>query len=73
MFADVAFDKAVAAVRLAWLPEQGAVVNPTVQQLEQSILDLVLAGTEERILMVEGSCEFLTEDQLLTVSIAMCF
>eukprot|EP00959_Pyramimonas_sp_CCMP1952_P407671 8544014-Pyramimonas_sp.AAC.1 len=31
-----------------------------------SKLDLVLAGTHEAILMIEGFCDFLTEEEMLT-------
>ena len=50
------------------LPELGFEVNPTVQQMEESKLDLIMPGTESAVLMVEGYCDFLTEDQLLEVS-----
>lgn len=33
-----------------------------------STLDLLLAGTSEAVLMIEGFCDFLTEEQLLEVS-----
>ncbi len=32
---------------------------------KKSQLDLILAGTEDAILMIEGYCEFLTEEQIL--------
>ena len=50
------------------LPELGFVVNPTVQQMEESKLDLIMAGTDSAVLMIEGYCDFLTEDQMLEVS-----
>lgn len=33
--------------------------------MESSVLDLVLAGTSDAILMIEGFCEFMTEEQML--------
>ena len=51
------------------LPELGFVVNPTVQQMEESQLDLVMAGTDTAVLMIEGYCDFLTEQQMLEVYI----
>ena len=60
--------KAVAGVRVGLLPELGFVVNPTVQQMEESKLDLIMAGTDSAVLMIEGYCDFLTEDQMLEVS-----
>jgi len=66
--ADIPLKKAVAGVRVGLLPELGFVVNPTVQQMEESKLDLIMAGTDSAVLMIEGYCDFLTEDQMLEVS-----
>jgi polyribonucleotide nucleotidyltransferase len=41
------------------------VLNPTAQQLEQSELDLVLAGTQEGVLMVESEAQELSEETML--------
>ncbi len=41
------------------------VLNPTAQQLEQSELDLVLAGTQEGVLMVEFEAQELSEETML--------
>jgi polyribonucleotide nucleotidyltransferase len=41
------------------------VVNPTYAQLEQSDMDMVLAGTEAAVVMVEGGACELTEEVLL--------
>lgn len=34
-----------------------------------SKLDLVLAGTKDAILMIEGYCDFLTEEEMLQVCV----
>ena len=34
---------------------------------DASSLDLVIAGTSEAVLMIEGFCDFLTEEQMLEV------
>ena len=65
--ADIPLKKAVAGVRVGLLPELGFIVNPTVQQMEESKLDLIMAGTDSAVLMIEGYCDFLTEDQMLEV------
>ncbi len=36
--------------------------------MEESKLDLIMAGTDSAVLMIEGYCDFLTEDQMLEVS-----
>lgn len=41
------------------------VVNPTKAQEETSKLKLVVAGTKNNVLMIEGNCDFLTEAQLV--------
>jgi polyribonucleotide nucleotidyltransferase len=63
---DIPFSKPVAGVRVAWLRGADApLVNPTTDQMADSVLDLVLAGTADAVLMIEGYCDFLTEPQLL--------
>lgn len=41
------------------------VINPTRDELSASKLDLVMAGTASAVLMIEGHCDFLTEEQVL--------
>ena len=41
------------------------VINPTKDELDASKLDLVMAGTASALLMIEGHCDFLTEEQVL--------
>ncbi|HKU99116.1 MAG TPA: polyribonucleotide nucleotidyltransferase [Vineibacter sp.] len=41
------------------------VINPTLAQMEQSELDLVVAGTKEGVLMVESEAKELPEDVML--------
>jgi len=56
--------KPIGAVRVGMI-DGDFVINPTVEQQETSILDLVIAGTEDAILMIEGYCDFLSEEQVL--------
>lgn len=56
-------------MRVGLLEGQGFVVNPTVEQMEASSLDLLLAGSSSAVLMIEGFADFLPEDQLLEVSV----
>ncbi len=56
--------KPIAAVRVARC--NGVfIVNPTTEEMKTTTLDLVLAGTEDAILMIEGYCNFLTEEEVL--------
>lgn len=61
---DIPFIKPIAGVRVGFV-DGAFVVNPTAQQQKRSELDLVLAGTADAILMIEGSCNFLTEEEVL--------
>ena len=67
-FADIPLSKAVAGVRVGYLDGRGLVVGPTEQEMEESKLDLVLAGTVDAVLMIEGYCDFLTEEEMLEVA-----
>ncbi|KAJ6296763.1 hypothetical protein OIU78_022479 [Salix suchowensis] len=56
--------KMIAGVRVG-LVDNKFIVNPTTKEMEESELDLLLAGTDSAIFMIEGYCNFLTEEKLL--------
>jgi polyribonucleotide nucleotidyltransferase len=56
--------KPIGAVRVG-LINGDFILNPTAEEMKRSKLDLVLAGTEDAILMIEGFCDFLTEAEVL--------
>jgi polyribonucleotide nucleotidyltransferase len=69
---------ASAAIELAGLPFKGPIgavrvglikgqfiINPTYEQLGQSQLDLIVAGTEKAVLMVEAGASFIKEEVIL--------
>lgn len=64
VISDIPLIKPVGAVRVGYLNGR-FIVNPTIEQQRQSKLDLMLAGTEDAVLMIEGFCDFLTEEQVL--------
>lgn len=64
VISDIPFIKPIAAVRVGMLDGQ-FIVNPTVQEMEKSKLDLMIAGTEDAVIMIEGYCDFLTEEQVI--------
>lgn len=64
MISDIPLIKPVAGVRVGLIDNQ-FVVNPSKEQQDRSKLDLMLAGTEDAVLMIEGFCDFLTEEQVL--------
>lgn len=64
VLSDIPLLKPIAAVRVGMINGH-FVVNPSTEEMKESKLDLVLAGTEDAILMIEGFCDFLTEEQVL--------
>jgi polyribonucleotide nucleotidyltransferase len=64
VISDIPLIKPIGAVRVGMIDGK-FVVNPQVDQHKKSKLDLMLAGTEDAILMIEGHCEFLNEEQVL--------
>lgn len=64
VLSDIPLLKPIAGVRVG-LIDDSFIVNPTVDEQKRSRLDLILAGTEDSILMIEGYANFLTEEQIL--------
>ena len=58
---DIPFAGPIGAVRVGYIDEQ-FVVNPTHSEMENSVLDLVYAGNESEVVMIEGAAEELPED-----------
>ncbi len=58
------FDGPVGAARVAYIDGQ-YVLNPTMTELQSSKLNLVVAGTESAVLMVESEADQLPEDVML--------
>lgn len=61
---DIPLQKLVGAVRVG-LVDGRYMVNPTFTQKDQGTLDLIIAGTEDAIVMVEGSAREVSEEELL--------
>ena len=61
---DIPLIKPIGAVRVGMIDGK-MVINPNIEEMKKSKLDLVLAGTEDAILMIEGYADFLTEEQVL--------
>jgi len=58
------FQEPIAASRVGYINDQ-YVLNPSKEQLKESKLDLVVAGTKDAVLMVESETSGLTEKQML--------
>lgn len=61
--APVPFNGPIAAVRVGLLDEQ-FVLMPTRTQIKDSRLDLIVAGSKDSVLMIEGFAQQLPEDQM---------
>ncbi|MBE0399963.1 polyribonucleotide nucleotidyltransferase [Halomonas sp. FME1] len=61
----VPFKGPIGAARVGFNEEQGYFLNPTVEELATSELDMVVAGTEKAVLMVESEAKELLEDEML--------
>ena len=60
----IPWDGPVGAVRMGLVEDQ-LVVNPTFDQLERSDLDMIVAGTDDAIMMVEGESKQVAEAKML--------
>ncbi len=61
----IPFAEPIGAARVGYDAETGYMLNPTNSQLENSLLDMVVAGTQSAVLMVESEAKQLSEDQML--------
>ncbi|AGQ37813.1 TPA: polyribonucleotide nucleotidyltransferase [Mannheimia haemolytica] len=60
----VPFNGPIGAARVGFINDQ-FVLNPTTSEQKISRLDLVVAGTDKAVLMVESEADILTEEQML--------
>ena len=60
----VPFDGPMGAARVGFIDGE-YVLNPSFEELENSYLDMVVAGTDEAVLMVESEAKELNEDLML--------
>ena len=61
----IPFSGPIGAARVGYDVEQGYLLNPTNSSLESSLLNMVVAGTQSAVLMVESEAKQLSEDQML--------
>ncbi|HEU4943359.1 MAG TPA: polyribonucleotide nucleotidyltransferase [Gaiellaceae bacterium] len=64
MISPLPFLGPVGAVRIGRLNDEW-IVNPTLQEMEESALDLIVVGTKDGLTMVEAGAEEIPEDLLL--------
>ncbi|MEJ5304701.1 MAG: polyribonucleotide nucleotidyltransferase [Ignavibacteria bacterium] len=61
---DIPFEGPIGEVRVCLIGDQ-FVVNPTYKEIEEAKLEIVVAGTEDSILMVEGEAKEVSEETML--------
>ena len=66
----IPFNGPIGAARVGYIDGQ-YLVNPTASQLKTSQMDLIVAGTEAAVLMVESEAKELSEDVMLG-AVMMC-
>ncbi len=64
VISDIPFDGPIAGVRISSVNGE-LVVNPTFSQIEEGELDIIVAGTESGITMVEGGAKEVDEQKML--------
>lgn len=61
---DIPFDGPMAEVRVSRV-EGEYVINPTIDEIDKADIELIVGGTEESIVMVEGEANEISEDEML--------
>ena len=61
---DIPFDGPISEVRVIKKGDE-YLVNPTPEDMEEAVLDLIVAGTADNIMMVEGESKEVSEDEML--------
>jgi polyribonucleotide nucleotidyltransferase len=62
---DIPFEKTVAAVRVGRDEDGNYICNPTLAQYETGGMDIVIAGTSDAVMMVEGGGNEISEEDFL--------
>ena len=63
---DIPWDGPVASVRIGRNNDGKFIINPTKEELETSDMEVIVSGTADSILMVEGSADFISEDDFIS-------
>jgi len=61
---DIPFKGPIAGIRVGKIDNQ-LVINPSCEQLEKSMLELIIAGSSEAIVMVEGEADIQSEEAIM--------
>ena len=61
---DIPFDGPMGEVRVGRIDGE-YIINPTVSELQQSDIDMVVGGTRDSVLMIEGEMDEISETEML--------
>ncbi len=61
---DIPFEGPIAAVRVGRVDGK-LVANPTIEQMAKSDLEIVVSGSKDAVMMVEGEANLISEDEML--------
>jgi polyribonucleotide nucleotidyltransferase len=61
---DIPFDGPIAAVRVGRINGR-LITNPTISELDESDINLIVAGNRSAVVMVEGGAEFVSESEMI--------
>ena len=65
LLSEIPLVRAVAGMRVGRLPDGALILNPTEDEMAVSDLDLMLAGTSEAVLMIEGFGDEISEEEMV--------
>jgi len=61
---DIPCEDIISGVRVGLIDGE-FVAHPTFEQQEESLIDLIVAGSDDMVMMIEGGCEEVSEDEVL--------
>ncbi len=61
---DIPFHNPIGAVRISKI-DDSLIINPTFEEREKSVMDLVVVGTEDDVVMLEGGLNEVSEEDVL--------
>ncbi len=64
MLSDMPFDGPISEVRIGRIDGM-LIMNPSIEEMEQSELEFLIAGSDTSIVMVEGECKEISEQEFL--------
>ncbi|MDZ7860901.1 MAG: polyribonucleotide nucleotidyltransferase [Candidatus Krumholzibacteriota bacterium] len=63
---EIPFETILSGVRVG-IGDDGYIINPTFEEVENGNMDIIVAGSDDAILMVEGGTNEISEDKILEI------